>query len=354
MKQNHGGDWAGYQEQYGKLPLDFSANVSPLRLPRSAREAAARALESAARYPDPECRELRRGLAAYHGVPAENIVCGNGAADLIYRVCRVIRPERALVTAPGFGEYEEALRSAGCKAERFLLPEERDFALNAEGFASAVREGADLVFLCNPNNPTGRLSTREEMRTILEACRAAGAVLVADECFMDFVDHPEKNSLTGELKAWPELVILKAFTKTYAMAGLRLGYALCGDAAFAEALRQGEQHWPVSQIAQEAGVAALQETDYAAKLRALISEERRRMERALRRLGLRVIPGEANYLLFSCEDAALGEKLCARGILLRSCAEIPGLGAGWFRTAVRTAEENAMLIAALKEVLSGG
>ena len=354
MKQEHGGDWAGYQEQYGKLPLDFSANVSPLGLPRSARKAAVQALENAARYPDPECRQLRQGLSAHHGVPAGNIVCGNGAADLIHRICRVLKPERALVPAPTFGEYEKALQSAGCAAERFLLPVAQDFRLDAEGFARAIRENTDLVFLCNPNNPTGRLCTREEVKTVLRSCRTASAVLVLDECFMDFTEDPAEHSMTGELADWPELIILKAFTKTYAMAGLRLGYALCGDAALAEQLRQGDQPWPVSQVAQEAGIAALRETDYVTELRTLVTGERRRMEGALRGLGLRVIPGEANYLLFYSGDATLCEKLCARGILLRSCGEMPGLGEGWYRTAVRTKEENSVLLAALEEVLMHG
>ena len=354
MKQIHGGDWAGYQEQYGKLPLDFSANVSPLGLPRSAREAAVRALENTARYPDPECRLLRQTLSEHHGVPAEKIVCGNGVADLIHRICRVLRPGWALVPAPTFGEYEYALQSAGCATERFLLPEERDFALDTERFARAIRETTDLVFLCSPNNPTGRLCTREELLLILEACRAAGAVLVLDECFMDFTENPERYTMTGELAAWPELVILKAFTKTYAMAGLRLGYALCGDAVLAEKLLQEGQPWPVSQIAQEAGIGALQETDYVTELRAIITAERQRMERALCGLGLRVISGEANYLLFQSSDEALCEKLCDRGILLRGCGEMSGLGEGWYRTAVRTEEENSVLLAALEEVLTHG
>ena len=354
MKQEHGGDWAGYQEQYGKLPLDFSANVSPLGLPRSARKAAVQALENTARYPDPECRKLRQSLSGHHCVPAQNIACGNGAADLIHRICRVLKPEQALVPAPTFGEYEQALRIAGCEVERIFLPEERDFSLDAEGFARVVRKDTDLVFLCNPNNPTGRLCAREDMKTVLKACRAAGAVLVLDECFMDFTEDPAEHTIAGELANWPELIILKAFTKTYAMAGLRLGYALCGDAALAERLRQGDQPWPVSQVAQEAGIAALRETDYVTELRTLVTGERRRMEGALRGLGLRVIPGEANYLLFYSGDAALCEKLCARGILLRGCGEMPGLGKGWYRTAIRTEEENSVLLAALEEVLTHG
>ena len=348
----HGGDWAGFQEKYGTMPLDFSANVSPLGLPPGAREAAVRALEHASRYPDPDCRALRRALAEYHGVPAENIVCGNGAADLIYRLCRLLRPRRALVPEPCFGEYEKALMSIGCRTECFPLPEERDFRLDAEAFARTIREKTELVFLCNPNNPTGLLCSREGLTAILRACRAAGAVLILDECFMEFTDAPQ--SMIAALPDWPELIILKAFTKTYAMAGLRLGYALCADAERMNRLRCADQPWPVSLLAQEAGLAALKESAYVEMLRALITKERARMLHAMRDMGLRVIPGEANFLLFSCEDHALCEKLRTRGILLRGCGRMPGLRAGWYRCAIRTEEENTLLLAALEEVLRNG
>ena len=354
MKQTHGGDWAGFLEQYGARPLDFSANVSPLGLPEGVRAAAVRALDRAALYPDPRCRALRRSLAAFHKVPAENIVCGNGAADLIYRLCRLLRPRRALVTAPGFTEYERALESVGCSVKRFALSEAEDFRLSAGDFVRAVTEGTELVFLCNPHNPTGLLLPKAELTLILDACRAAGAVPVLDECFMDFVPEPAAYSMVGALSERPELIVLKAFTKSYGMAGLRLGYALCGDGDLAERLRQGDQPWPVSLIAQEAGIAALEESSYADTLRSLIGREREALRRGLEGLGLRVIPGGANFLLFYTEDAALCEKLRARGILLRDCGQMPGLRAGWLRTAVRTPEENAALLKAIGEVLDHG
>ena len=350
MTGTHGGDWAGYETEYGFLPLDFSANISPLGLPEGVREAAVQALQDADRYPDPLCRGLRTRLAERHRVPAAQIVCGNGAADLIFRICRVLRPKKALLTAPDFGEYEQALREENCEIRTVTRRESEGFLLRWEDLAENIRN-AELLFLSNPNNPTGLVTGREELRKILKLCRDEHCVPVIDECFLDFTEASEAKSLIPDLGQNPELVILRAFTKTYAMAGLRLGYALCGSAAFAERLQSAGQPWPVSNVAQAAGAAALQDNNYVNRLRALISEERPRMIRALTALGLRVIPGEANYLLFFCEDGGLGEKLQKRGILIRDCRNYAGLTEGWYRIAIRSKDENDRLIHMLGEVL---
>ena len=353
MKLVHGGDWAGFETEYGRAPLDFSANISPLGLPAGVKAAAAAALETADRYPDPLCRELRAALAEFHGVDKECIVCGNGAADLIFRLCRTLRPKRAAVLCPGFAEYEQALRGEDCDITRVFLPEEEDFRLT-KTLSGRLPGEAELLFLCNPNNPTGLLTKRETLLEILKRCRQTGTILAVDECFLDFCERGAEYSLVPLLRDFPELVILRAFTKTYAMAGLRLGYVLCGSAALAERLQRCGQPWPVSHVAQAAGVAALRETGYVENLKALIFAERPRVTAALMALGVRVLPGEANYLLFESADAALAEKLRARGVLIRDCANYPGLRPGWYRTAIRTREENDALLRALGEVLGNG
>ena len=349
MERTHGGDWAAYEMEYGALPLDFSASISPLGLPEAARAAAAAALEHADRYPDPLCRRLRAALSEHHGVPAERIVCGAGAADLIDRLARTLRAKRALIPAPTFSEYERALRAAGSAVTRFPLAKETGFAL-PDAFSDAIGPGVELVFLCQPNNPTGLLTEPELTHRVLRRCAEVGAVLVADECFLDFAESPARYSLAAALAQWKKLVILKAFTKTYAMAGLRLGYALCGDAALAERLQGCGQPWAVSAPAEAAGRAALGDADYVLRLRKLLQAERPRVAEALTGLGFSVLPGAANYLLFYSADHALGEKLRCRGILLRDCADFPGLGAGWYRAAIRTRAENNALIRALREV----
>ena len=214
----------------------------------------------------------------------------------------------------------------------------------------AITPDVDMVFLCQPNNPTGLTSPRELLLHIAARCRDFGALLVLDECFTDFLDMPEANSMKRELEHFPNLLILKAFTKLYAMAGVRLGYALCADTALLEALAKAGQPWAVSSLAQAAGIAALREKDYVQRLRCLIGEERPWLLGELTALGLRVIPGEANYLLFACARP-LTLPLRQRGILIRSCANYPGLDERWYRVAVRTHEENQHLVAALREVL---
>ena len=340
----HGGDRTGFLQQYGVRPLDFSANTSPLGMPAEARAAAARALAESAAYPDPLCRALRGALADHLQAAPEKILCGAGAMDLIYRLVYALRPARALVTAPTFSGYGEALRAVNCGICRFPLP--RDFRLT-EAFLPWITDRTDLVFLCQPNNPTGLTVPLKLLQTVLDRCREVGALLVLDECFLDFLDEPA--TLLPRLDGG-NLLILRAFTKFYGMAGLRLGYCLSADTALLDKMALAGPCWSVSNAAQTAGVAALRERDYVIRLRSLIREERPRLAHALHGLGLHVIPGQANFLLFRA-DPALGRRLAQKGILLRDCRNFHGLGPGWYRTAVRLPEENDRLIAALREVL---
>ena len=254
----HGGDWAGYRAQFGRDALDFSANVSPLGLPEGVAKAITAALATADRYPDPLCRALRAQLAVHETVPAAHILCGNGAADLIFRLVWAAKPRTALLPAPTFAEYAAALETAGCTVRRHFLQEKEDFAVT-EAFVSAVDEDTDMVFLCQPNNPTGQLTPLALVEALLRRCEACGALLAVDECFLDFL--PDADGWTAKpLLESGNLVILKAFTKLYGMAGVRLGYCLCGDEALLEKMQTAGQPWAVSSLAQAAGVAALKET----------------------------------------------------------------------------------------------
>lgn len=340
--ENHGGDWTGTY-------LDFSANVSPFGVPDGVQRAIREAASVADRYPDPLCRRLRAAIGDAERVPPDWILCGNGAADLIYRAAFAQRPKRAVVTAPAFSEYETALSLSDCDIVRYPLCAERDFRLDA-GFLNVLTPETDMAFLCQPNNPTGVTTEKALLFRILKRCREIECRLVLDECFLDFLERPEDFSLKDALSDFPNLAILRAFTKFYGMAGVRLGYALCSDAAFSDAMRRSGPPWSVSVLAQAAGIAALRETDSVSRLRALISVERPRLYSELREMGLRVIPGEANFLLFQ-SPSPLDEPLKRRGIVLRNCGNFRGLDHTWYRVAVRTEAENRRLTAALRGIL---
>lgn len=340
MELNHGGDWAGFREKYGNLPLDFSASTTPLPMPDQMREAVIHSLDRADRYPDPLCRELTAALGERHSLSPAHILCGAGAADLLFRLVLAKRPRRAMIVEPAFSGYEEALRTVDCQIERFFPQEEDDFTLTVD-LLPCVKPGLDMLFLCSPNNPTGRTVPPELLEQIRQRCRQCGTLLVLDACFDDFLPGPPQKGP----------FVLCSFTKWYPMAGLRLGYALCSDVGLLEEMRRQGPPWAVSAPAQAAGLAALKELAYSQRLAALISEQRPLLSAGLESLGCRVIPGEANFLLFRCRDAQLAQKLEKRGILLRSCANFPGLGPGWYRAAVRTGEENQALLRAMREML---
>lgn len=344
----HGGDVYSARQKMKQEPLDFSANINPMGMPPGAVRAAADALQQCTQYPDPLCRELRAALAAYEGIPAEQIVCGNGAADLIFRIVAATHPQRALLLEPTFAEYEQALRSMDCSIAYFPLQESEGFVL-PEAFLQQLTPEINLLFLCNPNNPTGRTVSPALLQEIWKRCEEAGILLVVDECFNEFLEHPEQNTLKDVLETGANAVILKAFTKSFAMPGLRLGYGLCGNGDLAERIFSCGQPWGVSIPAQAAGVAALQEQGYLERMRRLIQTERRWLSENLARLGLCVFPSEANYILFRTEtEIPLRERMEQRGVLIRACGNYRGLDNRYYRIAVRGHGENERLIAALK------
>lgn len=349
MSFTHGGDWAGFYENTGTLPLDFSANTSPLGLPKGVREAVTKALDWADRYPDPSCRGLREEIGRAWDVPSSWVLCGNGAGDLIERLVQAVRPRQALVTAPTFSEYPAALRRVGCAVREFPLSPENGFRLTNR-FPEEITADTGLVFLCEPNNPSGVTTEPNLLLEIMEYCDTCGALLAVDECFNALLSKPSEHTLLPYL-AEHRLLILNAFTKSHGMAGLRLGFCLCRDMDLLERMRQCGQPWSVSTVAQEAGIAALQDRDYPIRLRILLDRQRSVLKSGLIHLGAAQITGEANYLLFCHSDHFLADKLERQGILIRRCDDYSGLGAGWYRVAIREEEENIRLLKAIRQVI---
>ncbi|MBQ8264641.1 MAG: aminotransferase class I/II-fold pyridoxal phosphate-dependent enzyme [Oscillospiraceae bacterium] len=344
----HGGDLTGFEEKYGLRPLDFSVNTNPFGLSPMAAEALSRATERASEYPDVLYRRLRSAIASHEAVGSEQVVCGNGAAELIWRICLTLRPRKALLAVPCFAEYEAALRFAGSNIEYHYLRKEKGFVLGNDILPQI--KNADIVFLCSPNNPTGLCINPGLLSEICSCCNLHGTTLVMDECFLGFLPDGEKRSLKSHLSRCPGLIILKAFTKLYGMAGLRLGYALCGDCDLAGSIMSAGQCWPISTAAEDAGIAALSDTAFVKKTLAFLPDERRRVKLAMEKLGLDVYPGEANFLFFRSDLPHLGEALAERGILIRRCGNYPGLDGSYYRAAILTGEKNDRLLAALNDI----
>ena len=328
--------------------LDFSANINPLGMPEQVLAAAVSGISECSRYPDPYFRKLREKLSVYESISPENIVCGNGAADIIFRLVHAFRPERAVICIPSFSEYRYALEEVNCQISEHTIRASEDFMLNEE-ILDLLNKDTDMLFLCTPNNPTGKLIPPDLLRRISEKCLEKNIILICDECFMPFTGASSDHSLRSCFNE--NCIVLKAFTKLFAMPGLRLGYALCGSTETAEKLNNTGQFWSVSIPAENAGVAALDVKGWKEKTIEFVTKERGYLMNELRGCGLEVTEGSANFLLFRARDD-LADLLLKKGIMIRECSDFAGLGKGYFRTAVRTRKENLILVNALKEVLS--
>ncbi len=347
----HGGDTEGFIREYGKPPVDFSANCNPLGLPESARAAIIDTLDKADLYPDPLSRKLSEAIGVHLGVPAAGVFCAAGAAEVIFRLVTALKPRKALLVAPGFAEYELALNTIGCENRFHYLNPENGFVLT-ESYLNDLTVDLDMVFLCNPNNPTARVIDPELLRRILALCKENSIMLVLDECFVGFLDDPDGRSMKSFLPQCPNLIILGAFTKIYGMAGLRLGYCLSSDLQLIESLRAAGQPWAVSSVASAAGIAALKDSKYIKRTRELLSVEREYLINGLKALGIDVLGADANFLFFKSPVPELGELCRKKGFLLRDCSNYRGLTKGYYRIAVRPRNENSALLEAIGEILT--
>ena len=340
----HGGDL--YSRE---IRLDFSANINPYGTPQAVMDAVAGSVDSLRCYPDPYCRRLVSAIAAFEQVPKGQVFCGNGAAELIFSCCMALRPRKAMVLSPCFSEYETALKVFGTEVVHYLLRREDSFALTDAFLPALEAFDGEMLMLCNPNNPTGQVTPRPLMEKILEICRRKGIFLFIDECFLDLTQDGEGISMKPFLGEAENLFLLKAFTKSYGMAGLRLGYCLSSNEALLRTMGSQVQPWNVSVPAQNAGVAALSQRDFLKKANDCIHTQRPILTEGLQKLGFTVIPSRTNYILFH-SDGELREPLLEKGIQIRSCANYIGLGEGWYRIAVKLPEENRQLLDALREI----
>jgi threonine-phosphate decarboxylase len=323
--------------------LDFSQNINPLGAPPEALEAARRALyEESGHYPDLGYAELREALAAYLGVPPENVVPTNGGAEALFLAAAAAAAGRALVLEPTFSEYAAAARASGRVVVRRVARRPED-CFSLDHAALGDLRGISVVFLCNPNNPTGDSLRFREVLEVADRVRGAGAILIVDEAFADFVPEISVAAMVDE-----GLWVARSFTKFFAIPGLRLGCLVCDDA---ERVQRLQPSWPVNAVAAAAGIAAARDSRFAETSLAEIARLRGDLFGALKDLaGLRPFPSAANFLLVRGPEGLAG-RLARRGVLVRGCGPFLGLGSEYFRVAVRGEDENGRLISALREEL---
>ena len=343
MEYTHGGDIYTYDGM-----LDFSANINPFGASDEVMQAAMRGVRRSEAYPDPWCRKLRRALAEQQQIPDETLIFGNGAADLIFSLVFALRPQKALLTAPSFSEYAQALRAGGCEPSYHYLREEEDFRLT-ERILPLLDESVDVFFLCSPDNPTGQVIDGALLERIVRRCGECRIRLVLDECFYEFMERPACAMSGGDVQGTPWVFLLRAFTKMHGMPGLRLGYGICADSELLERLQAVRQPWSVSAPAQEAGLVALSGQERIRETRAYVCRERKWMEGRLTEIGVKHYPSSANYLLLHSEHD-LFTRLLERKILIRDCGDYEGLKRGYYRTAIRRHEENVRLLTALEDI----
>jgi threonine-phosphate decarboxylase len=329
--------------------VDYSANINPLGFPPGLPGAIQEALKEIVHYPDRNCFALRQDLAAYHHLTPEEILVGNGSTELIYLAARALKPQRGLIVTPAFSEYEHALKVARVTMAFQGTSEAHNFTLHEVFEAQA----GDLVFLAHPASPSGGLLTPELFQAVAARLDAAGAYLLLDEAFVDFV---EETSFKSYLGRFPRLIIMRSFTKFFGIPGMRLGCLLAAPELVAR-LAEEQEPWSVNTMAQVMGRACLADQDYIAQTRALIKGEREFLVKGLAALpGLTTFSSVVNYLLVKLTQpgwtaARLQQQMLTHRIVIRDASNFRGLDERFFRIAVRGREENTRLLTALEECL---
>ena len=341
---SHGGI---YSVDPKRIRIDYSSSINPLGTPSRAIAAIQKSVRRlASTYPDPECRELKSSLSHYLHIDPEWLSVGNGAMEIIYWFAQTFAKNRVVIPVPTFCEYELASHRAGAEVDFILM---RDFELDADSIVEKAR-GADAVFLCNPNNPTGTLATKQVMK-IIEGVESPTKVLL-DECFIELVDNPGANTMIDRAREFDNLVILRSLTKSFGLAGLRIGYSVCNP-ALALKLSANKIPWNVNGLAQAAGVAALKDSGHIAKARALVKKERKLLQANIGKLGsFSPLRSDANYFMIDLHhrDSTqfMNMMLNKTGLLVRDCSTFTGMDTHHIRVAVKTGKENLLLLRALE------
>lgn len=356
----HGGNlYAKMRETGGGLSeiLDFSANINPLGISDKIRQTLHESLESIIHYPDAEGYALKHALSQHYQVDSASITIGNGAVELMYILCHMLAPNRVLVTAPTFSEYESAARASGANIEYFYLDERDNFEIDIEKLMKSLTD-IDVIFICNPNNPTGTLLENKKLEKLLEVAKIQDTYVVIDESFIDFLPNAATYTCRHLIAQYENLIILHSLTKFYAIPGLRLGFGLASPKV-TMMLHAGKDPWNVNTLAQNAGVVALSDNDYQILSRNYVAEAKIELYNSLLAIKkLKPYSPSVNFILINIKETAMTAKQLRNtmenhNILIRDCSNYPGLSSEYIRLAVKHKEQNHILIDAFKKLLGG-
>lgn len=336
-----GGEW-----------LDFSANINPWGLSAKVRKVIEDEIENLVHYPDPAARALKQAIAKHYGVPQEEIVLGNGGAELFYVYFHAVRPKRVLLPIPSFSEYERAAISAGAEIAYVALREEASFRFDERVLGTQMAAG-DCLILGNPNNPTGQMVKADVLERVIAEAGRRGASVVADESFVDFRTDAEDFTVRSLAGAYDNLLVVQSLTKFFALPGLRIGFAV-GAPNIVKRLEAAKDPWNTNLLAQAAGVAALGDGEYQKRTLQWLETERDFLFRSLAVFeGIKAYPPTVNFIFLRLSPSwGSAPAFCGRmkeeGILLRDCSNYPGLDDTYIRVAVRKREENELLLEAFR------
>ncbi|MDI6744015.1 MAG: threonine-phosphate decarboxylase CobD [Thermodesulfovibrionales bacterium] len=354
----HGGNIYRLAESLGideNEIIDFSASINPLGVPESVISEIKDNFKYLYNYPDPDSKQLQLWIAKHLAIDSQSIICGNGSTELIYLIARALKPGKVLIPAPTFSEYERACRTTSyeLRVKSYELKKENNFDIDPEEFISAMKGNGnselrtlnseltcEMAFLCNPNNPTGRLLEKEGVLKIANAAKRLKCYLIVDEAFIDF--SPDESVMTT-VRHNPYLIVLRSLTKFYALSGLRIGYGVF-PLNIIETIKRHKEPWTVNTLAQAAGIAAFKDIEYKRKTFMLIKQEKDFLEKEFKRLKINYVPSEANYYLLRLNAKKIMPALRDKGILVRDCSNFAGLDGSYIRIAVKSREDNMQLL----------
>ncbi|MEG2017100.1 MAG: threonine-phosphate decarboxylase CobD [Clostridium sp.] len=350
----HGGNVEEIGRKYNLNPkdiLDFSANINPLGLNEKVKDSMISALDLVERYPDITYYNLKHTICSHEGIDLSKIFIGNGAAEVIFNIARALKPKKVLLPAPTFSEYEEAVRSIDGEIKYYSLKEENEFRID-DNFINHIDEEIDLVFICNPNNPTGVLTEKEFVEKVLKKAKEFGTKVVLDESFLDFVEDKFKYSSMELIKNYNNLIIVKSLTKFFAMPGIRIGYGITSNEAIIESINKVSVPWAVNIVAAEGVCTGVKEKEYINRSIKYVEKQKNWLYEELNKLEfIKVFKPSVNFIMFkSLKNINLKEELILKGVIIRGCGNYEGLSENFYRVAVRTVEENEKLISTMKTV----